>query len=273
MRLHPVEGVIDTDLEKILAHWSLPEDVPLLDRIERMIEPALWSGCFTRSTTARVSGLQYHLGAALDTTELAELAGVTAEDWVLDVCCFLGGPAVQLASTVGCRVTGIDINERVIAAAQRIAGLAGLAPLLQFLVADARRLPFEDGQFTVVWCQCSVAHDDAWFAEFDRVLQPGGRLAITIETRLPPDPWSLPNIAERIAALGYEIKRADDLTARDIEIGGRALDAKLTAREAEYRAALGSDWVADAHRQFAEEIRRMQAGEWGNGRIVALNIK
>lgn len=52
-------------------------------------------------------------------------------------------------------------------------------------------------------------------------------------------------------------------------VGWRALDAKLTAREPEYRAALGPEWVADAHRQFTDEIRRMQAGEWGNGRIVA----
>ena len=259
---------MDADIEEMIARWTLPEDGPLLDRIERMIEPTLWSGVFTQSTT-RVCGLQYHLGGAQDTAELAELAGVTARDRVLDVCCFLGGPAVQLASTVGCRVTGIDINEQVIAAARRIAQLSGLAPLLQFLVADARRMPLANGQFTVVWSQCSVSHDDAWFSEFDRVLRSGGRLAITFETRLPPDPWSLPAIAERIATLGYTITCADDLTARDIEIGWRALDAKLTAREPEYQAALGAEWVADAHRKFMDEIRRMQAGEWGNGRIVA----
>jgi ubiquinone/menaquinone biosynthesis C-methylase UbiE len=234
-----------------------------------MIEPTVWSGVFTPSTTARVSGLQYHLGGAQDTAELANLAGITAQDHVLDVCCYLGGPAVQLASTSQCHVTGIDCNPDVITAARRIAHLAALEHQLEFYVGDARRMPFPDAGITVVWCQCSVAHDDAWFAEFDRILQPGGRLALTLETRPSPHPWSLPKIVDRIAAYGYTIRHVDDITARDIELGWKSLDAKLTAREAEYRTALGDTWVAEAHRQFSDEIRQMQAGEWGNGRVVA----
>jgi len=260
---------MDNDLDALLSHWTLPGDGPLLDRIERLIEPVLLSGYFTQSSTCRVCGVQYHLGGAQDTTELAELAGVKEKDLVLDVCCFLGGPAVQLASTVRCQVVGIDINARVIAAAQRIAHLTGLESLLHYSVADARQLPFANEQFTVVWSQGSAAHDETWFTEFDRVLQPGGRLAITIATNQPPEPWSLPDIVKRISARGYTIIHADDLTVRDIEIGWRALDAKLTVREAEYLAALGPEWVADAHCRFQHEIRRMQAGEWGNGRIVA----
>lgn len=240
----------------------------LLERLERMIQPALISGAFTLSAT-RVCGLQYHLGGAQDTEDLATLASITSSDRVLDVCCFLGGPAVHLASDYGCHVTGIDINGTVITAATRIACLAKLDHLLEFQVADARQLPFPDGLFSVVWCQASAAHDDAWLQEFDRVLEPGGRLAMTIETRLPPHLWSLSAIAERVAARGYSLLYVDDITQRDIEFGWRALDARLTSNEASYTDALGEAWVADAHQEFAKEIARMHAEEWGNGRIVA----
>ena len=253
----------------IISQWTLPEDGALLERIERMIRPALLSGMFTQSPTAIIGGLQYHLGGDQDARELAELAGITSDDRVLDVCCFLGGPAVQLASEYGCQVTGVDIDETVIAGATRIAELAWLERPLEFITADARNLPFPDGRFSVVWSQCSIPHDEAWFQELERVLRAGGRLAITIETRLPPHPWSLPAVAERVASRGYSLLSVDDLTGRDIEIGWKALDAKLTANESLYAEALGEEWVANAHRGFADEIARMQAGEWGNGRIVA----
>lgn len=256
-------------IKPIIAEWTLPKGGALLKRIERMIQPALLGGVFTQSPTAIIGGLQYHLGGEQDTRELADLAAITSDDRVLDVCCYLGGPAIQLASEYGCHVTGIDIDATVIAAATRIADLARLSHLLDFQVTDARQLPFPDEHFSVVWSQCSIPHDDAWLKELDRVLQPGARLAMTIDTQPPPDSWSLPAIAKRVAARRYALLSVDDLTARDIVIGWRALDAKLRANESLYTKALGKAWVANAHQQFADEIAHMQAGEWGNGRIVA----
>jgi len=259
----------NNDISSVISQWSLPEDGALLERIEQMIQPALLSGVFGQSATLLLCGLQWHLGGAKDTEELAELAGVTSDDRALDVCCFLGGPAVQLASDYGCHITGIDINEPFIAAATRIASLAGLESLLEFRVADAADLPFPEGHFTVVWSQASAAHDDAWLRECDRVLRPGGRLAITIQTSPPPDPWSLPAITERLTDEGYTLLHTEDLASREIELGWRALDAKLTTNETLYTEALGKAWVNATHERFAVEITRMQAGEWSNGRIVA----
>jgi sarcosine/dimethylglycine N-methyltransferase len=50
---------------------------------------------------------------ALDpaTTELAKLAGITADMSVLDVGSGVGGPARFLTATYGCRVTGVDLSE------------------------------------------------------------------------------------------------------------------------------------------------------------------
>src|SRR5262245_13559725 len=52
--------------------------------------------------------------------------GLTAADHVLDVGCGSGGPAVFLARDVGCRVTGVDVNEAGIRAGQALARDAGM---------------------------------------------------------------------------------------------------------------------------------------------------
>jgi ubiquinone/menaquinone biosynthesis C-methylase UbiE len=264
-------------LYQIINQWQLPEDGLLLERIERMIRPALLAGYFGSSYTRLVSGLQYHLGGEQDTAELADLAAIRANDYVLDVCCFIGGPAVQLADTFGCKVTGIDLAESPILAANRIAELAGLSERLNFQVADAGALPFQDETFTVIWNQCSLQHSQLWLKEFDRVLAPGGRFAFTFQMRGveaadtgPFSSWTLPDVVRLIDGLGYTIEHADDITERDIEIGWQVLDRKLSTQEREFRTLLGAEWVRQAHQEFANGIAEMRAGKWGNGRIVAI---
>lgn len=266
--------MIKPELREIIDDWQLPDGGPLLERIDRMIRPALMGGHFGSSTTRFVCGLQYHLGGEEDTEELANLASLTSSDRVLDVCCYLGGPGIQLAESFQCRVTGIDISENCIAAANRITELSGLSDLVDFRVADAGALPFEDSTFTVVWSQCSLNHDETWLQEFDRVLVPGGRLALTFAIRRNnPDEhspkWTLQDVVRLIQDLGYSADHAEDITERDIEIGWKALDRKLSKREEEFAAILGEDWVRNAHKEFANEIQRMREGQWGNGRIVA----
>jgi SAM-dependent methyltransferase len=261
-------------LQEVIDNWQLPEGGALLNRIERMIQPVVMDGKFLTSPTATVCGLQYHLGGEQDTAELAELAAITANDHVLDVCCYLGGPAIQLAESFGCRVTGIDLFERFIVAASRIAKLAGLSELVDFRAGNANNLPFEDSQFNVVWSQCALHHDEAWLKEFHRVMPPGGRLAITFDIRRQsPDRhsprWRLQDIITILQNMGYSVDHAEDITERDIELGWKVLDRKLSEREDEFASILGKDWVRYAHKEFTDEIRRMREGRWGNARIVA----
>lgn len=258
-------------LDEALAGWRLPPGPELLTRVEEMIRPALRAGCFGMSHTRVVAGLQYHLGGERDTRELAQLAGLRADDRVLDVCCFIGGPALQLAHEVGCRVTGVDIKADLPRAARRLAQVAGLTPRLAYAAADAGRLPFADGSFTVVWSQCSLAHSDAWLAEFTRVLAPDGRLALTLQIETSPkgERWTLVDLAERVERLGYRVDHAQDISTRDVEIGWRALVRRLDEQRAELAAALGRDWVEQARAEFQGEAEAMLRGDWGNGRLVA----
>ena len=259
---------------EVINKWKFPRGGSLTERINKMIHLDLMKGYFGLNPTMIVGGVQYHLGGVRDTEELAYLASITSCDRVLDVACFLGGPALQLAESYRCRVIGIDKNGIYIMAANKIAYLCGLNHLASFHVADARDLPFDDEEFNVVWSQCSLAHDEKWLQECDRVLKQNGRLALTFSIRKEkPDQrspkWTLQDIINQIKNLGYNILHGEDVTKRDIEIGWKALDKQLSEQEEEFAQILGDDWVRGTHEKFSNEIELMLKGQWGNGRIIA----
>jgi ubiquinone/menaquinone biosynthesis C-methylase UbiE len=98
-------------------------------------------------------------------------------DRFLDVGCGTGA-AVRQAAVVAEPAVGLDLSEAMI---ERARDLAGDLPNVSFEVADASRLPFEDGEFTTVLCTTSFHHypdPRAAVHEMARVLESGGRLAI-----------------------------------------------------------------------------------------------
>jgi SAM-dependent methyltransferase len=84
------------------------------------------------------------------------------------------------------RVTGIDVSEATV----RSAGARH--PGLRVLQADVRRLPFGDAEFNTVVSTSTLdhfpTHEDllAGVRELHRVLEPGGRLVITLDNRANP---------------------------------------------------------------------------------------
>ena len=75
-------------------------------------------------------------------------------------------------------VVGLDLSPEMI---RQAVGLADGTPNLRFEVADAERLPFDDGSFTAVLCSNSLHHHpdpSRSLGEMVRVLGAGGRLAI-----------------------------------------------------------------------------------------------
>lgn len=109
-------------------------------------------------------------------------SGLDASGRVLDLACTTGFSSRLAARTAGCRACGIDISEAAIEKARAEARSAGLAERLEYSVADAVRLPFEDGAFTHVLAGCNFSfiqrRDDA-LDEAHRVLVPGGRLCVS----------------------------------------------------------------------------------------------
>jgi ubiquinone/menaquinone biosynthesis C-methylase UbiE len=109
--------------------------------------------------------------ASLDALEL------TPEDRLLDVGCGTGA-ASRAGGAIAKLVVGADLSSAMIRTA---AELGQATDNVQFVMADAERLPFEDDAFTAVLCSNSFHHyPDPLSAvlEMTRVLAPAGRLVI-----------------------------------------------------------------------------------------------
>jgi sarcosine/dimethylglycine N-methyltransferase len=123
---------------------------------------------------------QFHTRGLAATTELAKLAGITADMSVLDVGSGVGGPARFLAATCGCRVTGVDLSEPFVDAARYLSERTGQRGEVAFQTASALALPFDDGRFDAVLLQhvaMNISDRAGLYREIRRVLKSGGRFA------------------------------------------------------------------------------------------------
>ncbi|MDQ3913058.1 MAG: methyltransferase domain-containing protein [Actinomycetota bacterium] len=124
---------------------------------------------------------QLHARGREATLELARLAGITPSMRVLDVGGGLGGPARTLASEFGCAVEVLDLTEEFCRAGEMLTARTDLADLVSFRLGSALEMPYPDATFDVAWMQHSsmnIADKGRLYAEIQRVLRPGGRLAM-----------------------------------------------------------------------------------------------
>jgi arsenite methyltransferase len=101
---------------------------------------------------------------------------------VLDLGCGAGTDSLVAAQMVGPdgSVTGIDMTPEMLAKARASAAEMG-AEHVEFVDAEAERLPFADASFDVVISNGVIdliPDKDAVFSEIHRVLRPGGRIQI-----------------------------------------------------------------------------------------------
>lgn len=145
---------------------------------------------------------EFHIRGDVATKELIKLSGFTPEMHILDVGCGVGGSTRRLSQEVGCRVTGIDLSDQYIDAAERLTNLLSMEDRVKFHAASALELPFDDNTFDGVWSiQMNMNIEDklSWLQEVFRVLKPG-RPAILYEVcghkNTPlhfPVPWAQDN--------------------------------------------------------------------------------
>ncbi|MFP5375654.1 MAG: class I SAM-dependent methyltransferase, partial [Acidimicrobiia bacterium] len=118
---------------------------------------------------------------------------------MLDVAC---GPGhlVAEAATRGSRPVGIDTAHAMIRRAR------ATRPDLDFLRADAHRLPFPDASFDVATANFAILHlgdPQGAAAELARVLTPGGHVALTVWDR-PERARLFGWVLDALAAAGAE---------------------------------------------------------------------
>jgi SAM-dependent methyltransferase len=156
---------------------------------------------------------QLHDRRLAATREHTAALGLDASMHALDVGCGIGGPARYMASTFGCRVTGIDLTEEYVAAARELTERCGLADRVAFRRGDALAMSFADAAFDRATClnvAMNIADKAGLAREIRRVLKPGGRVVWSEATAGPagaahyPLPWA------RTADISF-IVRAEDL--------------------------------------------------------------
>jgi len=141
----------------------------------------------------------YHARGFAATVELADRLPIRAGDHILDIGCGLGGPARYLAQRFDCRVSGLDITESFVEAANRLTALLHMEDRVQVLLGDGQTLPYGDACFDGAYSlhvTMNVADRPRFFAEACRVLRPGAFFALTEHGIGPegnphhPVPWS-----------------------------------------------------------------------------------
>jgi len=138
-------------------------------------------------------GTTKHLGGFETTKALIELCDINQDTYVLEVGCGVGATACYLAKKYGCRVVGVDLLESMIARSNERARREGMSDLVEFRVADAQGLPFEDALFDVVIGESVltfIRDKHCAASECARVTRPGGYVGLNEELWIetPPAP-------------------------------------------------------------------------------------
>jgi phosphoethanolamine N-methyltransferase len=96
---------------------------------------------------------------------------------VLDIGCGLGGLAQVLADEFGARVIGVDVARLIVELGRKRIARSAVRDRVEIRLIEPGPLPFETGQFDVVFGKDAWLHipdKAAFFAEVSRVLKPGG---------------------------------------------------------------------------------------------------
>ena len=108
---------------------------------------------------------------------------LSGDDSVLDVACGTGIVARKVRERIGpsARIVGVDLNDGMIEAARNLTDANSRS--CEWRTADVTKLPFEGDTFSVAFCQQGLQFfPDQGLAlqEIERVLRPGGRIALTV---------------------------------------------------------------------------------------------
>lgn len=183
--------------------------------------------------------------------EFIRLLELCSSSNVLEVGSGSGGPALFVAATVGCRITGIDVNESGIKNSNELAQQQNLESLASFHLADASQpLPFSEDSFDSIIsndAMCHVPRRLEVLREWYRVLKPGGQMLFT-DAMVITGLISHEEIAKRssigyyfyvppgknehlIKEAGFELVRCGDLTSSAADVAKRWYVARAKYRQ------------------------------------------
>ena len=170
--------------------------------------------------------------------KVVRVAHLPTEARVLDVGTGTGRQALAFAAA-GCRVTGIDPAQKMIAAAKR----NDPRGRVRFLIADGTDMPFDDNSFDAA-CVSLTLHELLpeirllAVAEMVRVTRPGGRM-IVVDVAYPPAALC-PPLLFALASLFDRHYKAFVTAGPQITLGELGVEIDRTAR---FWSGLGRIWT------------------------------
>jgi SAM-dependent methyltransferase len=202
---------------------------------------------------------------------------------ILDIGCGAGGIDIALVRNHGAGyVTGIDVEDGVIARGRELVEAAGLLDRIGLCKIAPGPLPFPPESFDIVFSKDSIVHipdKHALGREAFRVLRPGGWL-VASDWLIGHDGAPSPQMAEYIKSEGLDFGMASPTRYQDaLEQAGFA-DIRIESRNAWYReeakrelarmkgpwragaeAELGADFVAHNIEIWERMVPVLESGE------------
>jgi len=169
---------------------------------------------------------QLHGRGIQATRDHIERARIESRMHVLDLGCGVGGASRVIASTCGCRVTGVDLTLQFVEIARELTRRCGMTDGIEFRQGDALHLPFAEGTFDHVWCHAvtmNIPDKRMLASEVARVLKSGGRFSCYEMAQGPggalifPLPWATDTSASFLVTPSEMRRALEDGGLRVIE--------------------------------------------------------
>ena len=235
-------------------------------------------------------GDSFHPGGVALTSRLARLMGVQASSNVLDAGSGRGASAVHLAHTVGCRVTGVTLEESGISSGYELAESKGVRDRVGFVRGDIQQMGLRDARFDFVLMECvlsTVVDKQAALRQVIGPLRSGGRLGLSDVTVGGPLPAELEGLLATVGCVGGalsledygDLLRSEGLVVEDSadcgevassflhKLGGGLLMAEVAAGLG--KLPIGNGTLAEGRRLLESAQEQVERGSLSYGLLVA----
>ena len=274
----------DAPMKPNAGHF--PEDV------KRLYDNVLPEGQRVRDLIfPEVFGAQQYVGQYSDNTAdqivaLGRRAGITSDTHVLDIGCGCCGPAIHLAKTLGCRITGVDLSESHLSRARTSIEKAGLSDKIRLVKGDIFEIGASIEPVDVIiglgaWCHLSPR---TFFPLCRQLLREGGRIAFMERIRLGKidadlyrqltTEWAAPSVETfasyyfALSAAGFRDIFIQDLTEPYKALQRRFIEVRLKLRD-KIEEAAGPEYFRSDLELVRAETDATESGALGYGLFVA----